>query len=103
MLPSCYGLFLWNCKPEQNFLHKLPLVAVSYCNDRKVTDAPGKDTVLGGAEFVRTLNGKKTFYFNLHHAQRPGPMDYRSTYGRQEEKYLATMGKHRYHPDSGDN
>lgn len=74
---------------------------MSYCNDRKVTNAPGEDTVVGGAEFVRTLNGKKTFYSNLHHAQRS--VDYRSTFERQEEKYLATMGKHRYHPDSGDN
>lgn len=59
MLPSHYGLFLWNCKPEQTFLYKPPLVKVSYCNDRKVTDAPGKDAVLGGAEFVRNQNGKK--------------------------------------------
>lgn len=64
-LPSRHGLFLWNCKPEQAFLHKLLLVVVSYRNDRKVTDGPGEDTVLSGAEFVRTLNGKKTFYSNL--------------------------------------
>lgn len=71
MLPSCYGLFLWNCKPEQTFLHKLPLVAVSYCNDRKVTDAPGEDTVVGGAEFVRTLTGKRhfTLTYTMHRDQ----------------------------------
>lgn len=77
---------------------------MSYRNDRKVTDRPGEDTVLSGAEFVRTLNGKTTFYSNLHHAQRPGLMAYRSTYERQKEKtYLATMGKHLYHPDGGNN
>lgn len=92
-LPSRHGLFLWNCKPEQAFFHRLPLVAMSYRDDRKVTDRPGEDTVLSGAEFVRTLNGKKTFYFNLHHAQRPSSMNYRSTYERQKEKIPSNHGE----------